>query len=129
MEKKITSVEITETKHYVNYNSKWTISCHEINLTLENVDGIDPRSIVSAIVHFDEELGINERVEILKITNPDGEIIEDIKDLEEINSNNNLKSFLSRVLLQQGELERLYNDDDDDDDDYNNDDDDDDGWG
>jgi hypothetical protein len=128
MEKKITSVEITETKHYVNYNSKLTISCHYLDLTLENVDGIDPRSIVSAIVHLHEEGTIDQRIEILKITNPDGEIIEDRKDLEEINSNNHLKSFLCMVLLQQGELERLYNDDDDDDD-YNNDDDDDDGWG
>ena len=111
MKKKITSVEITETKNYVNHNSKWTISCHEIDFTLENVDGIDPRSIVSAIVHLDEELTIDQSIVILKITNPDGEIIEDRKDLEEINSNNDLKSFLSMVLLEQGELESIYDDD------------------
>ncbi|MSP69693.1 MAG: hypothetical protein EXR20_05420 [Bacteroidetes bacterium] len=118
MEKKITSVEITETKHYVNYDSKWTISCHYLDLTLENVDGIDPRSIVSAIINFDEEnIPIDESVKILKITNPDGEIIGNEKDLKEINSNKDLRLSLYRELTDSGIL------DDDDDDDYNNNDD------
>ena len=96
MEKKITSVEITKSKYY-----EFT-QCHYLNLTLENVDGIDPRSIVSVIINSDEEnLEMNERVEILKITNPDGEIIEDRKDLEEINSNKDLRLFLYEELTNE----------------------------
>ena len=67
MEKEIKTVEVTKSKYY-----EFT-QCHYLNLTLENVDGIDQRSIVSVIINSDEEnLEMNERVEILKITNPDG---------------------------------------------------------
>ncbi len=108
MEKKITSEEVTQSKYY-----EFT-QCHYLNLTLENVDGIDPRSIVSVILNSDEEnFKRNERVRILEITNPDGEII---KDLEEINSNKDLRLFLYE------ELEYILDDDgdadDDDDDDW-----------
>ena len=107
MEKEIKTVEVTKSKYY-----EFT-QCHYLNLTLENVDGIDQRSIVSVIINSDEEnLEMNERVEILKITNPDGEIIEDRKDLEEINSNKDLRLFLYE------ELKYILDDDDDDDDDW-----------
>jgi hypothetical protein len=86
MEKKITSAKVTKSKYYE------FSECHYLNLTLENVDGIDPRSIVSVILNDDtENYGRDERVRILEITNPDGKIIEDLK---EINSNKDLRLFL-----------------------------------
>jgi hypothetical protein len=111
MEKKIKTVEFTKSKYY-----EFTES-HYLNLTLENVDGIDPRSILSVIFDTDEEnLKMNERVEILKITNPDGEIIEGRKNLEEINSNKNLRLFLYNE-LKYGDFIPSDDDDDDNDDD------------
>ena len=106
MEKKITSVRVTGSEYYEFEEF------HYMDLTLENVDGIDPRSIVSVILNDDvENFKRDERVKILKITNPDGEIIEDLKG---INSNKDLRLFLYEE-LKYGDI--LDDDDDDDDDD------------
>lgn len=105
MEKKITSAEVTKSEYW-EFNT-----CHYLDFTLENVDGIDPRSIVSVILNDDvENFKRDERVRILKITNPDGEIIE---ELEEINSNKDLRLFLYEE-LKYGDI--LDEDDDEDDD-------------
>ena len=86
MKKKITSAKVTKSDYW-EFNE-----CHYLDLTLENVDGIDSRSIVSVILNDDtESYKRDERVRILEITNPDGEIIEDLK---EINSNKDLRLFL-----------------------------------
>ena len=101
MEMKITSEETTKSEYY-EFDQY-----HYMNLTLENVDGIDPRAIVSVIMNSNavnrngKKLRMSEIVEILKITNPDGEIIEDIKDLEEINSNKDLRLFLYEELTNE----------------------------
>jgi hypothetical protein len=94
MKKKITSVKLTKSEYW-EFNE-----CHYLDLVLENVDGIEPNSIISIILNDDSEnYKRNERVRILKIINSNGEIIE---KLEEVNSNKELRLFLYEELKYGG---------------------------